>query len=200
MSTASALLAIRSVLFVVSALLHGARALLDLLPRRRRVVSRASTFWASVGLVFFAAAFALGYYRDRSSHAGVAAGFVAPAALWAFKVSVVSLYPQLGLRLLVVGALGGYLAASFLSALLMRLFVCRPWADWDKEYCGLTAAVVAYSVLNVSSYILGKDRKKNKKHMREKQNKKKPRKKNRTYYSNVADGSFLFAAPPLSVL
>ena len=152
MPTASARLAIQTTLFTLAALLHIARSLLDL---RQRVVSRASTFWASIGLFFYAATFALDRYRDVSGGAIVSARFMAPTGLWAFKVSVASLYPQLGLRLLVVGVLGGYLAASYFSAVLMQLFVCRPWEEWDVEYCGDTTGVAAYSALNVSSYIVG---------------------------------------------
>jgi hypothetical protein len=158
---ASARLAVQIAVFTIAILFHFARTFLDL--HVRRVVPRRSTFWASLGLVLYVATFGLGVWRgdDATSSLAVlravkAQKFLAPAGLWAYKMSVVSTFPQLGLRRLVVWALQASLGASFLALVLAYLQLCRPWEEGlGVAYCVGTAEVVTYTALNVAGYFFG---------------------------------------------
>ncbi|KAA8905985.1 hypothetical protein FN846DRAFT_907204 [Sphaerosporella brunnea] len=153
---ASARLAIQIVFFTIAMFFHFARTFLDLLTQR--VVPRSSTFWASTALIFYVATFGLDLWRrdDASSslvHLRVlkAERFLTPAALWACKLSVVSTFPQVGIRRLVVWALQAYLSASFLALVLAYLQLCRPWTT-VLAYCVGTPEIVTYTALNVVGY------------------------------------------------
>jgi hypothetical protein len=158
---ASVQLAIQIAVFTIAVLFHFARTFLDLLTQR--VVPRSSTIWASLGLFFYVATFGLELWRrdDMTSSLAVlrvlkAQRFLAPAGLWAYKLSVVSTFPQLGLRRLVVWALQAYLSASFVALVLAYLQLCRPWEESLRvEYCVGTTEVVTYTVLNVTGYFFG---------------------------------------------
>jgi hypothetical protein len=165
---ASARLAVQIAVFTIATLFHFARTFLDLhvrkvAPRQSTVWTSLSLFWASLGLVFYVATFGLGVWRgdDATSSLAVlravkAQKFLVPAGLWAYKLSVVSTFPQLGLRRLVVWALQAYLGASFLALVLAYLQLCRPWEEGlGVAYCAGTAEVVTYTALNVAGYFFG---------------------------------------------
>jgi hypothetical protein len=150
-------LAIQITIFTLATLVHAARLYIDVVARRG-IALRASLLWAIIGFASYVAVFALEMWRhndEKAVEVMAAQRMLAPAALWALKASIASLYPLLRVRRLIVRIAIAYLITSFVALVLMELVVCRPWAVRSKGYCNQTPEVAVYTALNLSGYILG---------------------------------------------